>query len=90
MKMDFPDYKNIFISCLILRLDNKKKTAYVLKNYLGILKKEEQNFIFHENANESHFYRDDLQLKLKETFFLAENFILRIRTFSWNTDSIEN
>ena len=47
IKNHHPDCKNILISSPILRLDNKK-AANVLKNYINILKREEnlaENFI---------------------------------------------
>ena len=39
-----PDCKNIFISCPIVRTDNKKANN-VLKKYIDILKREEKNLI---------------------------------------------
>ena len=41
-----PDCKNIFISCLIVRTDNKKSNN-VMKKYIDMLKREEKNVIFH-------------------------------------------
>ena len=53
IKNHHPGCKNIFISSLILRLDNKKG-ANVLTNYIKILKREEHdNIILHDNINES-------------------------------------
>ena len=72
-----PDCKNIFISCPIVRTDNKKANN-VLKKYIDILKREE-NVIFHNNILESHLYRDGLHLNSNGTTMLAGNFISRIR-----------
>ena len=80
IKTHHPDCKNIFISSLILRLDNKK-SANVLKNYINILKREEHNIILHDNINELHLHRDSLQFNVKSTIALAENFISRIQRF---------
>ena len=73
-----PDCKNIFISCPIVRTDNKKANN-VLKKYIDILKREEKNVIFHNNILESHLYRDGLHLNSNGTTMLAGNFISRTR-----------
>ena len=73
-----PDCKNIFISCPIVRTDNKKANN-VLKKYIDILKREEKNVIFHNNSLESHLYRDGLHLNSYGTIMLTGNSISRIR-----------
>ena len=81
IKKHHSDCKNIFISSLILRLDNRK-AANILKNYINILKREEHNnIILHDTINESHQHHNSLQLNEKGTIVLAENFISRIRRF---------
>ena len=71
-----PDCKSICISCPIVRTDNKK-TNNVLKKYIFISKREEKNFICHNNILESHLYRDGLNST--GTIMLAGNFIPRIQ-----------
>ena len=73
-----PDCKNIFISCPIVRTDNKKANN-VLKKYIDILKREEKNVIFHINILNSHLYRDCLHLYSNRTTMFAGHFISRIR-----------
>ena len=73
-----PDCKSICISCPIVRTDNKK-TNNVLKKYIFISKREENNFICHNNILESHLYRDGLHLNSTGTIMLAGNFVPRIQ-----------
>ena len=61
-----PYCKNVFISCPIVRTDNKK-TNNVLKKYIDILKREEKNVIFHNNILESHLHRDGLHFNSNRT-----------------------
>ena len=57
------------------------------KKYIDILKREENNVIFHNNILESHLYRGSLHLNSNGTAMPAGNFILRIRRLWCDVDS---
>ena len=59
----------------------------ILKKYIGILKREQKNVIFHNNIIESHLYRDGLHLNSNGTIMLAGDFISRIRRLWCDVDS---
>ena len=51
----------------------------MLKKYIGILKREENDIVFHKNILESHLYRDGPHLNSNGMAKLAGSFVLRTR-----------